>query len=67
VKREKLEQRSIVLDLARKGLRPLAVDRDIVIILGREAVSDSSVNRSATPCYPRPSRRIFAEAGMPAG
>jgi transcriptional regulator of acetoin/glycerol metabolism len=44
-----MEQRSIVLCLARKGLSPLAIHDDIVITLGADAdadaVSDSSVTR----------------------
>jgi hypothetical protein len=40
-----MEQRSIVPYLARKGLQPLAIHRDIVATLGPEAVSYSSVTR----------------------
>jgi hypothetical protein len=41
-----LEQRSTVLYLARKGLHPRAIHRDIVVTLGPEAASYSSVTRS---------------------
>jgi hypothetical protein len=38
-----MEQRSIVLYLARKGLSPLAIHNDLVTTLGADAVNYSSV------------------------
>jgi hypothetical protein len=40
-----MEQQSIVLYLARKGLSPLAIHDDLVTTLGVDAVSYSSVTR----------------------
>jgi hypothetical protein len=40
-----MEQRSIVLYLARKGLSPLAIHDDLMTMLGADAVSYSSVTR----------------------
>jgi hypothetical protein len=40
-----MEQRSIVLYLARKRLLPLAIHDDLVTTLGADAVSYSSVTR----------------------
>jgi hypothetical protein len=42
---KKMEQRSIVLYLARKGLSPLAIHDDLVTTLAEDAVSYSSVTR----------------------
>jgi hypothetical protein len=40
-----MEQRSIFLYLARKGLSPLAIHDNLVPTLGKDAVSYSSVTR----------------------
>jgi hypothetical protein len=53
-----MQQRSIVLSLATKGLSPLAIDDDLMTTLGADAVSYSSVTR-----YLRDA--IFASSNQP--
>jgi hypothetical protein len=59
---KKMEQRSIVLDLARKGLSPLAIHDDLVTMLGSDADADT-VSYSSVTCYLR--HAVFASSNPP--
>jgi hypothetical protein len=57
-----MEQRSIVLYLARKGLSPLAIHDDLVTTLGADADADA-VNYSSMTRYLRDA--VFASSNPP--
>jgi hypothetical protein len=57
-----MEQRSVVLYLARKGLSPLAIHDDLVTTLGAEANADA-VSYSSVTRYLRAA--IFASSNLP--
>jgi hypothetical protein len=57
-----MEQRSIVLYLARKGLSPLAIHDDLMTTLGADADADA-VSYSSVTCYLR--EAVFASCNQP--
>jgi hypothetical protein len=57
---KKMEQRSIVLYLARKGLSPLAIHDDLVTTLGTDA---DAVSYSLVTCYLRAA--VFTSSNPP--
>jgi hypothetical protein len=59
---KKMEQRSIVLYLARNGLSPLAIHDDLVTTLGSDADADA-VSYSSVTCYFR--HAVFPSSNPP--